>query len=922
MSSQSSQAGAEDIDAATIDGDVVGISPGHGELAALLSWHHAFKRDQLTAGVSFEPVGLDLEPSAVMGSLMQYAREHRMQLSGSGLILDLEAQAPAPAFPTLIDLHDKSRHDATSYAPKDYADGSSAGRHIGEIVEAFPNSRQACWLLNATMVRASLQMATFAYGDPEVKLNQGDRPHQVLFTSSDRVEAVTIDKSTSPLSFHREVRKAIQGIWRSRLAATANQVSNEFADSLAEAGLQQAHVARLRSYVLDFLNDAEPYAKLRSSSAAFINIRRISEACVPVVESLDRVAIRNALRHGASGLTWNGYEIHQAPAIKEEIAAFENLGALAYSRYSAGLLELLSAASSRHVGFGFGFAGDPADSARAEARFTGEFMKSLSEGCSEQVLETLAASSPRYFCGIATSHQGRPSLAEHVSGPRGLDNQDYFATAQVAGARLANALNQVAASSRARAFLPWTRVLMSESAYELMTDPCSDEAASRGLSGLIQYANTRRSKGDVSDQVIFQLPSRDELLDAPDGCLVASIQAMRFDNLARSAAAGTRSALKLVTDFLAAMASSESARIRKTPTETSSKWTPKLAALRLLNDMEPNLESGFRLGLLHPQGRVNLWSQATVLGRTNEGFSRGRLEHATDSYFAFAVRGKGTPEGVAPLVFQIHVPADMRFKPLAKSSSKKDPAFNLELTDIAGTGITKAMMRVGPSPLSEALHSSLADEQKLELARMAKNLKATIARFPLQAACLFPAAAVFVLAGGRLNDSGRLPVLGGSTALRLARCTLGTGNPAAMELICRNAGRPAAVSASGVGLLDIALECPDASHAESALRGLKANGKLASGELAQLVQRSLGKLTERHPTLLSAALELGAIADPQMLKAWTSLHPHRKTPELSAQVDAASMAAVIATRLSAANDTGDGTNQSPQPTARRRARAL
>ncbi|MFK4705773.1 hypothetical protein ABIC83_002612 [Roseateles asaccharophilus] len=863
MSSHPPLAGVDELDDATIDGGLDGVVSGSGMLAAMLA-----ERGLLPSGVHLPGAASFSESSFAsqdfLASLSQYEAEQRLNLYGQGLVLADRHSAPPFALPGVMGGNKKS--------------GQTGLKSAETGPYPFEESEQAAWLINATLVRASLTMAGFALGRPELKICEPESPHRFLFVNDSRAECVLIDRSTSPLSLHREVRIAIQRTWRTRIAAAATQVATEYERALQTAGQSAESAVGAKDLALRAITSSTTFEKMRRSSALFIDIKGVAATCAAVVESLDRVAIRNGLRHGATGLSWLVYEIHRAPAIQAELASFEHRGALAYAGYSPGLIALISANASKGVGFGFAAASGDHTTAVDDAKFTSRFLSAFDAELSPPVRVALENVSPRYLSAVVLGQGGQQSLAQTY---RLLRRSGATAiTAEMMGKRLAWGLNEVAASPRSKDFLPWMRVLSSESVYELLQHEASDAQVTRALKASIQFANSRRAKGFKVGDVMFTMPSTEELLATPAGQEAQSLVAMFDAGSPRAQAQATKTALAVLMDFVREMGAA------------GGQWRIELAGIRPNGDI--------KLGVRHEGTRPPLWSLVTITSHTSPKFSRTRLERVNEDSYDFALATEQSSGQVDPLVFSIRSDENMRFKPLVSSPTRSGTNFELGVHSLTSKLAEKVMMRDGASTAAPAAIHRLQQELPTQLKALALQLQTAIKKRPLQAACLFPGLATCLLSGGDLGGRRNANSPGATSTLRYARACVGAENAPGLQLLCARSGCAAARSSGGLSVLDIALDAVDQKYAAAALAGLRLNGKLAESELADLVQASAGRLIERHPDLLPRAVELGLILDYTLLTAWSALHPHRKSPELEAQIADLRMNQVIGQRLAPA----------------------
>jgi hypothetical protein len=326
------------------------------------------------------------------------------------------------------------------------------------------------------------------------------------------------------------------------------------------------------------------------------------------------------------------------------------------------------------------------------------------------------------------------------------------------------------------------------------------------------------------------------------------------------------------------------------------KWSAELATVRSASVHENDLAGGFRLALRNPGTRKGgTWTLLDVTARTDSDVDPVRGFRINAESNAFAVRGKGTPEGVAPLVMEVRMQEQTRFRAMANRRVGPHGWSPLDMQDISGCGLTNPHMATRISDADRKTIPRMNVHANAAMANYADRVSTMLARQPFHCAAAFPAVARFLWSGGRTADDQKLRQVSVATAFKLARACVGSVNPYGMGLLCRYVTRPEHRSASGAGLLDIALDSTDYRIAQGALEGLRKNSRLAqeSGGLAGLVQASFGKLIERHPELIPLALKLGARADETALLAWSHLHPQRRSPHLEASINEAVMRGVI-----------------------------
>lgn len=874
---------ADDVDEATIDGAVDGVSSGHGVLASMMSWMRdtvarALGPGRILGGVPVTPLAdIDpklstragaFDPAALMTSLLEYERRYRGVLNGSGLLVRVGQSLPPSAFPTTASLDSPEQLlDTTSFHLEDFETPYAGIEALERQRFSKPMTVQFSWLVNATLVRAAVEMAPFVFATPRLTVDPKTFKPTLAFEHGDEVAYVNISPESSPLSLHRYTRTVIQGIWRAALSRASVRVQAEFMDAMAAQRLPQNLVDQLTHNLKSAFLEHTPLNKMRGSSAAFISIKTIFDTCVALTQNFDRLAGRNAVRHSSGALNWANYVTHANAAFKAEVAAGEAEGSLAFAGYSDSLLKAIH--DSARVGgsnfntFGYGGREEP----DFEGGPTRVMLESLVGTLNDTARRALVAMSPRYLVVLACGHPSIKPL--EVRAGADADPEHLNAAMATAGRRLALALNAVAESTPAgRPMLPWARVLTSRPAYDLLLSDESDERAVYGLTNLIGYANALRQKGQTAKQNVWDLPSAIDAMDAPAEGPVGALVGAYSRSPRPGTALAEKAATTLLRDFVAGL----------TPVETSvdasaefpaSKlsWNPEFGAVLRVPYEEKNLRAGFRLIARHTKGRKGTFSMLEVLARTSADFSPERQErHEENSAsFAFAIRGTGTPDSVSPLVLEVRVPRESRLRQVVDKPPKTEGWVNVDsMRDIAGTGVSTPYMASRVADADRAFLPRMFDHSNAAVISHAERLKAQLARRPYESAVLFPAVALFMWRGGKLSDRQVLRPLGSATAFRLARASVGADNAHGMGYICRMAAKPAYRSKSGKTILDVALESAEQKVALGALEGLAKNGRLTKGELAELVEASLPKLIERHIELLP--------------KPWRPAHNSRRRP--------------------------------------------
>lgn len=940
-----------DVDEETIDDAVAGAGAGHGILASMLSWiRGAVTRPPAApgplGGVSLENLAhIDPKASAspggfdaavLMRSLQSYATRYAQHLSGDGLVLRLGVVVPPSAFPALGEKAPFARAlEAASVHVGDYANLEAAVRVISDMNLSQSRSvpeAQVAWLANAAMVRAAVSMSAFVFGRPRLEFQPPPGAVALVFEHANQETRVPIECNSSPLSVHRQSRLGIQHIWRARLAAQTTEVSREFITALMSQQVPGEILAALKWKLDEALSDFHPLLKMRFSSAAFIDIQAVYKECASFVAGADRVAVRNALRHSTQGLHWGNYFAHLSPEFQNEVTRAEAAGALAHSRYSVALLSALNKgdgedlATSSVISLGPGSIGLPGASQSSGAIWAGggndhgysgqltqRFMAALDAAVSGATREALCKLSPRYFCALATGHPKGKAFECQLSETRaGLNaTLSQVEEAERAGRLLATALNMVVASSPVgRSGLPWARVLSSAPCYRLLLSTEPEPRATAGLVNLISYANALRAKGLSANDVVPNLPSAAECMDAPQGNAVGSLAGRLGAPAMRGQSHFDRAALNLVRGLVALADPVETQTVDANGVASRKlQWVPGLLALRVPYEGDPNVRGGFRLALQNPEGRKDgTWSLMQVSAWHVREQGGAASAHQTLDAHTFRVRGEGSAEEAGCLLFDVQIPENTSFRAMNNRRQSGDGWSYIDMHAMSGEASGKRFIATQTLASDRAaipqMHSHRLAAEKLWVARLSTMLVTQ----PLQSAAAFPAVAEFLWAGGRLTDHQLLKPVPMAVCFKLARACLGAGNAHGLGLLCSLATKPSTRSSSGRSLLDLALESTQHHCGMAALRGLKENSRLADapGELAAMVQASFGKLIERHPELIPLAIKCGARADETSMKAWQSLHPLRHLPELQAAMNEAVMNSVIDAGGSARSEATSG----------------
>lgn len=903
-----------------------GVSTGKGILASMLSWLRpgsaaGRQLGALRSGVpSAPPVPVEIDESLkpqygqfdaawLLDSLQRYAKAYAKLIVGPGLIVRSDSALPPPAFraipraslfnlPSPLHAHDYDNQDAAVRAM--------------DNVELQHDQAQLAWMTNAILVRAALKMAPYVHGAIRLNVDPTGGGAKAVYSHAGVDHDVPVFQTSNPISLHRELHQGVLRAWGHAVATAETEVREEVIEALGQFPYSSKVVQQIDEIIRAALEESPILMRMRSSGAAFIDSAKLASTCEAFVASIDRGAVRNALRHDNAGLNWKSYTTHCDPKLQQAIQLAEVHGSLAYAHYPVDALQQLYALH--------GHAAAPFQSWRGwrgdydyDGVFTQRFVESLQTNANAKLLAELRALSPRYLSCLASGHD-RVTPLEISYGAAIADAWgcgDSTTAAVRAGRLLATALNRVLeGTAGCSARLPWARVLSHDTAQELLLRPMDDGAAIDGLTAFFGYANVLRSKKERMASSLERLPTAESLCSAPRTNVLGSMLEMNKELTPGGWAAAERAALALAVEMGGAAAP------YLTTTATNStparlEWQTEMAACRIAHVNEPDLAGGVRFALRNPGRQLQAWTCLNVTAHTSADFSMTKEEDLGPGYNRFALRGAGTPDGVDPLVLQIKIPRGATAMTFSRSVKENAAHTNLQLRPITADA-PKSALRLRDNAETQRRSDALSEHYTLLMAQARERVTQSIRKRPIHAACVFPAIALYLWKGGKLADHAELRPLGTTSAFKLARASVGAVNPYAMGLLCRHAANPAARSRSGVSLLDIALESKNYKLAQGALQGLAANSRLSKADLKALVQSSFGKLIERHPKLLQAALNCGVEVDEVARASWQRLHPEQLVPELSQVFEMAAMNAVI--------DAAD--SSAPATTQRRRMRAI
>lgn len=833
----------------------------------------------------------DPDAAWLLNSLQTYATAYKKQLHGQGLVVRAGQALPPPAF-RIIPRASLSEFRHFLHAD-DYVDRDAAARALNQV-ELREDEAQLAWMINAILVRAALDMAPFALGTVRLDLAEAaeGRGPRVVYSLGGEEHAVHSSRLTNPVALHRQMHAMVLTRWSTALANAEVAVIEETLEALSKFNYSAAMLQWIDQLIRRQLEDSTILLRMRTSGAAFIDGSKLAEVCEAFVSGIDRTAIRHALRHGNAALNWSSYTAHLDRELQAAALAAEPHGCLAYGRYPADILSrLYSLHQNAPLPFktwrgqydNFGYTGD----------FTAAFLQSLEAQAGDKLLTELRSLSPRFLCGLVTGYDNTSPL--EISYQAAMKDAwgcgDAITTAERAGRVLAMSLNKVLeGKAGCSPKLPWARVLSHDSAQAILLRPMEEGAAVDALTALFGYANTLRSKKQRLAASIDDLPTAEALVAAPRANALGSLVAMNKEHIPGGWPAAQRAALALAVE-MGGGTSGYQTRSGALSGRTE-QWQVAMGAPRVMDQADAKHTGGVRLALRDPGRHRHAWTLISVTASTSDTFATTKDEELAVEHNRFALRGAGTPDSVAPLVFQVRIAHNSRAMTFSRAPSQNPAYVNLNLCPVAQDA-PKHALRMRDSDDASVRRDALGEHYQLLMSQVRARVTKAVVQRPYHAACAYPAVALFLWKGGKLAEGAKLRPLGAATAFRLARACVGMENPLGMGYLCREAASPTARTNRGISLLDVALESLDYRLAQGAMEGLASNPRLGKSELAGLVQSSFGKLIERHPELLQHALRSGAKVDQAARAAWDRLHPDRLMPELSQTFEAAAMQAAI-----------------------------
>jgi hypothetical protein len=885
-----------------------GISSGRGMLASMMTWIRGIgsRSSDVAAAVAQRPLtahgltstaqpyvpinssGPDgaFDAAELMRGILAYHERHRARLYGAGLIVGLDNGLPSPAFPEVAAMPGfTGAVDTLSLMASDYEDLDAAHRTIKEVLFQAPQlrdmaPRQVAWLINATCVRGAIAMSGFALGRPEIVLDAADTPARsrgarMRFHSApgqahagSTLEFSGIDNplglgrlARARLADHclhafREAGRAVVGEFLAEVCAAARLGEpDDYHKGVTQMALSSAALGRLsRCYV------------------AFSNLTGMVAADKAFQATLSRQAMVDALRHGTYGFQLAPYLAHTKASVQADVLAYRHHGSLALGHYSLDtLLELANGHCSRiAVTANYSpFSGslqvvsdEPGQAPAGAALSARTFLRAMAAELSAPARTVLESASPRYLAPLVLGLASASPVTESEELLGAHERQES------AGRRLGRAFTELLSESPSPAKLPWLRVLACGTSKALMVEGEDDEAATRGLVTLFRLANALRAKS-LPQSELDRVPEASAFIDAPESASVGSI--LRLMGIAPSTLGSLeRTADAVLAELLSSMPVTAVAREPGADLEAAQlKWEPVLAGFRPMDSgAHDELEVAFRVA----GSRRERWCRL-VLASDSSG--------TYPEEFGPLQMGVGTPDNAFGRVFD------------AKRALKRDETA-LPVRTLRGEQFANPAVKAPPATKldSPAVNTSNANVLAEALTTHFEGLTRTR---PLEMAALFVSVAEHFRHAG-IDAFERVQPIGRTKTFRLARASVARDNPAGLGLVVALSKDPFARTAAGTSLLDIALELGDADGAGMALKAL-ANHPVSTerlSEVTEMVQRALGKLIERHPSLLPQAMHLGAVADDIAMAAWDAQHPSLKTAESRAAMNAAAMAASIA----------------------------
>lgn len=852
------------------------------------------------------------DSAELMRHLRDYHERHRDQLHGAGLVIGFDRERPAPAFPIIDKLHGGAALDEVSYLASDYEDLEAAYGAIQEGLDLERSPAQVAWLVNAACVRGALQMAGFT-GAVHYEVQPG-KSVKMVFEAGDASAApsaasdagqdtqeprvrVAYEPNDSPLSLGAAGRKYLGYHCRKVFQDAAAAVASEFAAAVAaQARLTPEQTTSLRGEASRRCGMSGAVVKLSRSYVAFSNLHGLITADKAFIAGMDRDALANASRHGTK-LTLDGYLVHSSEPVRSEVLAHRALGALAYAHYSEStLLRLIRAhgpgdaiqSLSMHPGGG---SNGPAYEVQAASYLMARVFEAHLSEPAKALLQTV---SPRYLASLFIGDQVSSSE------PAALRVEGLRATAQspqVAGARLACALNIVVGDGRTRTKLPWSAAFGHEALLELLHQDIPQEQAIQGLVNFMEVANAHRARGDKA----------------------ADLRHVRIDweGYAQAPAADP------VGSLLRLVGATSSPRLKRAGVAQMALARELLAPLQPITTQPPGGDAGGRFG-----GAIT-WAPELVSVQPT-------FERSESANLTLVLRQQGSPmcAEITTRLWRCSDPgAVFEYEPGGPKSlhTQADHGTTWALGYLRGSEPRTGAIRLGSSmtplhggPLKGPLKPWWVSKVKInpdsERAAVSKHLAAlseavkaqvdaAIQAHPLEFACLAPAVAEDLRSG-----EPQLPAVGKAKAFRLATVCLGADNASGLSCVIAAMKNPFARNGAALSVLDIALESKESDLPMAALQALAAHPVAQQNPqaLVALVQGGLGKLVERHPRLLPTAIGMGATMDETLATAWEALHPASKTPETQAAMVAVKMRATI-DRLTAEAAAAAAASPQPEP---------
>jgi len=945
-----------------------GISPGTGSLATMLNWIRrlVIKDDAISSAVGkkvnpivlsqskivdggpevFHPIPStnldgDFDSTVLMKGVRAYHDLHKSNLYGSGLIVGLNSNIPAPAFSTVADLPGyKGKIDSFSLLVSDYKNDDNAKQVITKAFgkyDDYDNSefrlpdelaalipRQLAWLVNATFVRAVLEMESYSLGIPEfVVTNEssgsGVRTARIVFhpqLGADRKPVFFEFKGQeNPTSLRRAVKVYLKSMFEGFLTSAASHVATEISKAIPsfvkpvsnpDDDLDFSNADILGSAVADAITSTNGFFLMKQSYVAFSNLRQIIDAEKVFVCGLDRQALSDSIRHSSFGYSLVAYIAHTDKDIQEDVAKHRSHGALAYAYYKESTLQKLAKAHC--------FSGEliidgnvSLSSANGYPALMGDPIRAMTNALTPEAKSLFSTLSPRYFSDFVIGTAGRKS-AQSLEPLLGSSSE----AAANAGIRLAGALNEVISTDGSKA-LPWSRLFTHSATLDILLEPIPTDAAINGLVNLIRTANSIRSHGDPQLE-LRRLPSSGSFLDAPGSGGTQSIMHLmgRFKQNAISSAKRTALGLfkELVLTLPPTITSFSTPETIACAHSCDLLWKPALAGLGSTSGVFDDVnEQAMELAFLSDKNHWVLMDLTAFLNDSENSASGSLLSISSDRRSA----GLQMPGSFIQI-----------FNSAGKKNSKSIP---LDMVDISNCGIKYPAHHKRTSKPGGNGQQYIDPVQKAHFTALQNiwndHFKGLIKSYPLEMACLFkPIADDFNarVPGCRISSSEGGKLLNKTESFRLIRTCLVRENYSAISHVISQTKNPLARTDSGVSLLDVVLESRLEQFVVAGLKSFSNHPQFNHGtaDLAEFIQSSFGKLAERHPNLVPLAISYGAKADVDIFKAWDAVHPGRKSPEAEAAMTAEFMRNIIVNSTATPSETNCSiADSAPAPRRRR-----